>query len=66
MDAIQTDLVESEEARVMEWREQELLRAGYQPTAARALARRHDVDLHRAVDLVRSGCDPELAARILL
>ena len=66
MDAIQTDLVESEEARVMEWREQELLRAGFQPTAASALARRPDVDLHRAVDLVRSGCDPELAARILL
>jgi hypothetical protein len=66
MDATQTDLVESEEARVVEWREQELLRAGYQPTAARALARRTDVDLHKAVDLVRSGCAAELAARILL
>jgi hypothetical protein len=66
MDTTQIELVESEEARVVEWREQELLRAGYQPTAARALARRHDVDLHEAVDLVRAGCDPELAARIFL
>jgi hypothetical protein len=66
MDATQVNIVESEEARVVEWREQELLRAGYQPTAARAIARRNDVDLHKAVDLVRAGCDPALAARILL
>lgn len=66
MDTAQIDLIDSEEERVIEWREQELTRAGYTAAAARALARRHDVDLHKAVDLLRSGCDPELAVRILL
>jgi hypothetical protein len=66
MDAMQIDFIESEEDRVLEWREKELLRAGYPSTAALKLARRHDIDLHQAVDLVRRGCDPELAVRILL
>ena len=34
--------------------------------AAKALGSRLDVDLHRAVDLVRRGCSPELALQILL
>ena len=66
MDATQLQIIESEEERVVDWREEELLRAGYPPVAARRLARRHDIDLHKAVDLLRAGCDPKLAARILL
>ena len=56
---------DSELERIEAWREQELKRAGYDRRAARELAARHDVDLHRAVDLVRRGCPPELALGIL-
>jgi len=31
-----------------------------------ALAERSDVDLHHAVDLLRNGCPPSTAVRILL
>jgi hypothetical protein len=48
------------------WRIDELERAGYDGRAARTLAARHDVDLHRAVDLLRNGCSLELALKILL
>lgn len=52
--------------RVERWRVEELLRAGYDQAGAEVIATRHDVDLHRAVDLVRRGCEPELAVKILL
>lgn len=51
--------------RVEDWRAQELERAGYPHEAAAELAARHDVDLHRAVDLLERGCSPELAVSIL-
>ena len=57
---------DSELTQVERWRIAELERAGYEPHAAKALASRLDVDLHRAVDLVRRGCAPELALQILL
>jgi hypothetical protein len=57
---------EHEESEVIRWRRQVLRRAGYEEPVARELARRVDVDLHVAVDLVRAGCPPELASRILL
>jgi hypothetical protein len=53
-------------ALVIDWRRHELRRAGYDPKQASQLAPRFDVDLHRAVDLVRHGCAPTLAMRILL
>ena len=56
---------ESEEARVLAWRTAALRRAGYGESAAAELACSRDVDLHRAVDLVRIGCPPETARRIL-
>ena len=40
--------------------------AGYGAQAAAKLARRYDVDLHHAIDLLASGCEPELALKILL
>ena len=52
--------------QVEAWRLAELERAGYSRDLAQEIARRHDIDLHMAVDLVLGGCTPELAARILL
>lgn len=50
---------------VQEWRSETLTRAGYGEEAAQKLAE-SNVDLHLAVRLVEQGCDPELAAAILL
>jgi hypothetical protein len=58
--------VRTELDQVEHWRAQELIRAGYPSEAAAKLAARHDIDLHRAADLVRLGCSPELALQILL
>jgi hypothetical protein len=52
--------------RVEAWRMEELERAGYGPDAATELAQRHDVDLHGAVALIRRGCPPDTAFRILV
>ena len=52
--------------RIESWRLEELERAGYPIAAARQIAKRHDVDLHRAIDLVARGCPHEIALRILL
>src|ERR671937_826700 len=51
---------ETELERVEHWRAEELIRAGYTPTDAVALAARHDIDLHRAVELMTLGCPYEL------
>ena len=56
----------TEEQRIEAWRAEQLERAGYDRGSALELARRGDVDLHRAVELVKRGCGPELALRILL
>ena len=58
------DLTETE--RIESWRAEELERAGYEPRAAGRIAVRHDVDLHNAIDLLKRGCSPELALKILL
>jgi hypothetical protein len=57
---------ETELERVHAWRAQELERAGFDARSAGKLAARPDVDLHRAIDLLRLGCPPELALKILL
>jgi hypothetical protein len=57
---------ETEQERIERWRAGELERAGFEPAAASVLAARFDVDLHDALDLVRAGCDHELALQILL
>ena len=48
------------------WRAEELVRAGYEPTDAIALAARHDIDLHEATGLIQRGCPYELAIEILI
>jgi hypothetical protein len=62
-----TDLQDhSELERIERWRAQALEQAGYLPAEAALLARRQDVDLHVAVDLLRKGCPRSLALRILV
>ena len=56
---------QSERAKVESWRLHVLIEAGYPlPLAERVAA--SEADLHRAVELVRSGCEPQTAAEILL
>jgi hypothetical protein len=57
---------EHESEAVFEWRFSQLARSGYDLREALTLAASGDVDLHRAADLVASGCPPSLALRILL
>jgi hypothetical protein len=64
MTTIETEaLAAGEVALVRAWR---LERGGYEQPLASELAERSDIDLHLAVDLLRRGCAPELAAQILL
>jgi hypothetical protein len=57
---------ETEAERVRHWRAEELVRAGYEPGDAIALASRHDIDLHLAVSLIQQGCPYETAIEILI
>jgi hypothetical protein len=64
-------MVETQEKRredriVLGWRYEELVRAGYSEREAMLVADRVDVDLHRAIALVESGCPAKTALRILL
>ena len=63
-----TQIVETdhnEKAKVQSWRLHVLIEAGYPLPLAEKIAD-SEVDLHRAVELVTSGCGHETAARILL
>jgi hypothetical protein len=63
-----TEIVEHEQSdrdRVASWRLHQLIEAGYPVHIAERLAH-SDADLHRAVELLRSGCDAKVAAEILL
>ena len=55
----------SERSKVESWRLHVLIEAGYPLPLAERLAA-SEADLHRAVELVGSGCGHETAARILL
>ena len=56
---------ESERSKVEGWRLHVLIEAGYPLHLAERLAA-SEVDLHRAVELLGSGCEPVTAAEILL
>ncbi len=58
-------LFESERSKVESWRLHVLIEAGYPLTLAERLAA-SEADLHRAVELLASGCSHETAAEILL
>jgi hypothetical protein len=51
---------------VVDWRRDQLIRAGCDPSGALILAKRSHVDLHEAVDLLERGCPPRTALEILL
>ena len=57
---------ETETERVERWRADALVRAGYDAEGAALIARRADVDLHAAVELIGQGCPVDLALEILL
>ena len=63
---LQIPIFLDEDARVLDWRIEELLRAGFPELLALELAATIEVDLHAAVSLRERGCPPETAARILL
>lgn len=54
---------------IAKWRRDRLLAAGFPPGLANDLARDVEVDLqvdlHALLELIDSGCPPDLAARIL-
>ena len=56
----------TEEERIAMWRYDELERAGYEVRNAQRLARKQEVDLHKAAELLQNGCDQETAMQILL
>ena len=66
IEALEGLVRETEMERVERWRAEALEKVGYDPSSAAALAVRHDVDLHRAIELVERGCPPETALRILV
>ena len=53
-------------AQVLGWRVEQLIAAGFDSDAAFVLALDRTVDLHEALGLVRRGCPPETALRILI
>jgi rRNA processing protein Krr1/Pno1 len=68
--ALPTDVVEERTpdpaARVLSWRIEQLIAVGFDSDAAFVLALDRSVDLHDATELVRRGCPPRTAFRILL
>jgi hypothetical protein len=65
MQMAQTAETYDERMKVETWRLHVLMEAGYPVPLAERLAH-SNADLHLAVELVRSGCTPELAGEILL
>jgi hypothetical protein len=66
MTVVETYVQETEDERVARWRLEQLVRAGYEETAALVLADLVHVDLHAAIDLVGRGCPSDTALRILV
>ena len=66
MEVVQPEPLEWEEEQIVNWRMTELVRAGYPDGAAFEVAMRLHIDLHAALDLIRRGCPPETAVRILI
>ena len=66
MSSVEITVADQELEQIRIWRLEVLADAGYGPALAAELADSDDVDLHAAVRLLRRGCPPELAARILL
>lgn len=66
MTAAQFELLDEPEAvEVLRWRFDGLLRIGFEIEQAAVLAANVEIDLHAAEDLMRRGCPPDTAIRIL-
>jgi hypothetical protein len=70
MEAVEEDLAEESApdpaARVLSWRIEQLISVGFASDDAFVLALDRSVDLHEARALVRRGCPPQTAFRILV
>jgi hypothetical protein len=55
-----------EETMVQDWRYEVLYENGWPMADAKLIARRGDIDLHYALDVLRRCADPDLARRIVL
>ena len=55
----------NEAADVLAWRFDHLCRGGFDIESAAVLASNVEIDLHDALELVRRGCEPQTAIRIL-
>ncbi len=70
LQAVETDAPEEAgpdpAARVLGWRIEQLIAVGFDSDAALVLALDRSVDLHEATELVRRGCPPTTAFRILI
>lgn len=60
------ELTSDPAAKVLGWRIEQLIAAGYDRDAAFVLALDGSIDLHEAVSLVSRGCSPQTALRILI
>jgi hypothetical protein len=56
---------DEEDDPVFLWRFEQLEHAGYDTCSAAMIAARPEIDLHDAVTIVRRGCPPLTAVRIL-
>jgi len=61
-----TEQIREQFSQEESWRWGCLVDVGYSPALASRLAMSSHVDLHKAIDLVKDGCPPELASEILL
>jgi hypothetical protein len=70
IEALQAEVVEDSApdpaARVLSWRIEQLIAVGFDSDAAFVLALDRSIDLHEATQLVRRGCPPHTAFRILV
>lgn len=66
MTSAQLESLGVEPDEIVRWRAEQLERAGYPDGPATLVATHVEIDLHAAVDLVRSGCPVQTALRILL
>jgi hypothetical protein len=60
-----TTTTREEADHVKRWRQEQLVRTGFAPLLAAAIAKDRRYDLHALIELVERGCEPVLAARII-
>ena len=66
MATVQLDKARLTDEEVVDWRIEQLVRAGFNRLEAVILAKRSHVDLHEAVELLERGCPRQTAVEILL